>query len=373
MRILHIIPSLAKGGAERITIDICNALAGMGHKVLLLRMQELNTYAHIPLNFETRVINSKVIPSIRGKATIELEQWRHEVETFKPDVIHSHLFLAEVLSRQELIKGVKYFTHLHDNMPQFKNLSAGTFASKVGLTNYYEKIKLVKKYQECNNQFIAISNDAYRYFRSTLPKQLGKNIQVLQNAINYSNFYNPVREIKTNKEKFQMVSVGSLVTKKNQQFLVDIIPYLLKTINNPHIHILGDGPERVNIKEKIDKAQLNDYITLHGNVDNVQDFLNASDVYLHAATYEPFGLVLLEAMAAGLPCICLDGKGNRDVIVQGSNGYIMPANDPKEFALQVIELYENAKKRQHMATFATEFAARFDIGIYAKELLDLYK
>lgn len=373
MRIIHVIPSLAKGGAERLTIDICNALSHLGHQVLLLRMKELNEYSYIPFDFETKVISSKVIPSLSGKATIDLKEWESIIENFKPDVIHSHLFLAEVLSRERPIKKIKYFTHLHDNMPQFANFKLHQMRNKVGITNFYEKYRLIKKYKQCDNTFLAISNDALKYFENALPAILSKRVILLHNAIEFARFSSEKKVGEDLKTKFNLVSVGSLVPKKNQQFLVDVMQHIIKEIPHAHLDILGDGPDMKMLQDKVAANKLDKYITLHGNVNNVEQFLSESNMYLHAATYEPFGLVLLEAMAAGLPCICLDGKGNRDIIENGKNGFILHDNDAKAFANQVILLYKNQQQLMDMGTYAHTYAAQFDIAIYAKKLLHLYQ
>ena len=81
------------------------------------------------------------------------------------------------------------------------------------------------------------------------------------------------------------------------------------------------------------------YINFHGNVKNVKEHLSESNIYLHTATYEPFGLVILEAMAAGLPVITLNGKGNKDFIEQGVNGFIHANQDVELFANNIIELF----------------------------------
>lgn len=373
MNILHVIPSLSKGGAERITIDICNTLVDHGHKVMLLSMSEINAYSFIPFKFEYRQTYSRVVPSITSKSLIEIEDYEQILDEFQPQVIHSHLFLAEMLTRFKPRKGIKYFTHLHDNMPQFANFSFSKI-NKQRITNFFEKQLMLKRYEKCNNNFVAISKDAFDYFYANLNTPLKKRIYLLHNAIDYHRFYRGNRNFNLDKEgNFKIVSVGSLVDKKNQQFLVDILLALLPLIPNVHIDVLGDGPNHGRIVEKIKHNNLQHKITLHGNVNNVEEFLHHAHLYVHPATYEPFGLVLIEAMAAGLPCVCLDGRGNRDVIDEGKNGYIFKEQNPILFANAIQKLLQNPSKLQQMSNFAIEYAAKFDMPLYINRLLDLYK
>ena len=71
-------------------------------------------------------------------------------------------------------------------------------------------------------------------------------------------------------------------------------------------------------------------------------------IFIHPATYEPFGLVIIEAMAAGLPVISLDGKGNRDIIKHKVNGYIFQNQNAVKFGEALIKLKENLMNTQDM-------------------------
>ena len=98
-----------------------------------------------------------------------------------------------------------------------------------------------------------------------------------------------------------------------------------------------------------------------------------SHVYVHTAYYEPFGLVLLEAMAAGLPVISLDGKGNRDLIYDGENGFFIEDRKPAIFAKRIVELKHDTVLWKAFSNSGREFVKKFDIRAYVQKLLDIYK
>src|SRR5688572_7881417 len=101
MRILHAIPSMAKGGAQRYCADVCAELSSRKDiEVLLLTMSPHNTYSFITDHLNYQVCNSKVLPSITGKGIIDTQEYEEIVGAFKPDIIHSHLFWAELLTRE---------------------------------------------------------------------------------------------------------------------------------------------------------------------------------------------------------------------------------------------------------------------------------
>jgi len=77
-------------------------------------------------------------------------------------------------------------------------------------------------------------------------------------------------------------------------------------------------------------------------------------------------------MAAGLPVVCLDGKGNRDIIEQGKNGCMIFEQNPTLFAEKIIEICQDKEMYTSMSTYAVNFAKQYDIVPYVDRLLELY-
>ncbi len=371
MRIIHIIPSLKTGGAERLTLDICNELQKQKHEVALLTFNEVNEFSFLSNKLKVRHLPVYVRPSLFRKWEVNIEALNELITGFRPDIIHTHLFEAEILSRENIFPDVSYFTHCHDNMPQFRNFSVSTIFEKRRLTDFYEKQHLLKKYQQCNNRFIAISEDTKKYFEQNLPKRLRKNIFLLSNAIDFHRFnaVNHERSLNT----IRMVNVGSFVYKKNQQFLVDVVSALTKMKWDVKLVMLGNGVLLNDVKRKIEELGLQNFIDCPGNVNTVEQYLSNANVYVHSATYEPFGLVLLEAMAAGLPVVALDGRGNRDILKNNENGILIENQNAQLFANQIISLFKNKDKYRQTCTSALHTARSHDIKEYVIKLLKLYQ
>jgi glycosyltransferase involved in cell wall biosynthesis len=371
MRILHIIPSLNTGGAERLALDMCRELQRQRHEVKLVIFHDKNDYKYLSADVDVRLLPVYVHPSVFGKWQVNTGALNNLINEFRPDIIHSHLFEAEVLSRHKIHSGIKYFTHLHDNMPQFRNFSFQTLAEKRRLTDFYEKQYLLKKYAECDNKFIAISNDTKEYFQKTLPAPLSPNIFLLNNAVDFNRF-NAVNHERT-LESIRLVNAGSFVPKKNQQFLVDVVKELVKVRNDVKLVLLGDGPLLNDVKKKIKEYGLENHIECKGNVESVESYLAEANVYVHSATYEPFGLVLLEAMAAGLPVIALDGKGNRDIMKDYVGGLMIKEQDAKVFAEKILRLYREPQSYRKVSEESVGVAKRFGMGEYGRKLVEIYE
>lgn len=368
MKIIHVIPSLQKGGAERLVLDICHELHKRKIEYILIVLSEINEYKYLSKGLNIQVCNSRVVPSISGKGHIDTKDFDAIINEFKPDIIHTHLFIAELVARENIISNVKYFSHVHDNMKQLNKLSLKS-VSKEAITNFYEKIRIKKKYKECNNQFIAISKNAKDFISNAFKNRF--EVKLLHNAINFKRFYNNQKTYTST--EMNLVTTGSLVDKKNQIFLIDVVKELKEKNYKVKLHILGEGSNRLKIENAIKKHSLQKEIFLHGNVDKVEEFLWNSFLYVHPAIYEPFGLVILEAEAAGLPTICLDGKGNRDIIFDDYNGYMIKDNTNYiAFTEKIIELWNNQEKYKSLSNNAIELARKYDISNYVDKLLGVY-
>ena len=170
MKIIHIIPSLQTGGAERLALDICIEISKRErHQVLLLTLNNKN---HFESHDFIKFIDVDVKLSIKSNNKIKVAELQKVVDNFKPDIIHSHLFAAEIISRSIYYPKAKWFSHFHDNMPQLKNLHLKSFLDKKLITNFYEKQYLLKSYKKNGgNEFISISEDTNKYAAKVLPEK----------------------------------------------------------------------------------------------------------------------------------------------------------------------------------------------------------
>jgi len=382
LRILLVTNSMTiSGGAEALVLNIFSGLkrrTGVKVKLVTLKNAARKTGFDIP-GIEEQLTNDPdfidtncyVNLSVSKSNHIDVSQFEEIVNSFRPNVIHSHLFLSELMAHEVIFPGIKYFSHCHDNMPQLRNLSWKTFTRKKYLTDFFEKQHLIRQYLKCNNKFISISNDTFGYFKSVLPEKLKSNIFPLSNAIVTKNFRgtNAERDLKT----IRIINVGRFTTLKNQQFLVDITATLLQRGHKVQVVMLGKGEEYENVKAKVAAQKLESFISLPGTRADMADYYNASNIYVHVCRHEPFGLVLLEAMASGLPVVSLDGLGNRGLIVQGQNGFMLADENADQFADAIEKVVGNKDEYQAMSDNAVAFSKRYDIEEYLSKLIRLYR
>ena len=372
LRILYLITDLGKGGAERYLIDLCTELQRRDNiEFIIASLFPSNEYKELTKNFSIVQIN---YPGFKLSKRNEYPIYKKLLEDFKPHIIHTHRFLGEFLSSFYVQPQVKYFCHCHDNMIQFRNLSFQVFFSKVNLLNFFEKLFLIKsKYRKKKTIFITNSSHTHQYYKNVLPEYLKKEIRQINYGFNYNKFYKKKTMAFSKDQPLKIINVGSFQNKKNQIFIVDIAKKLKQLKVDFEINLLGDGPNRARVESEVLKHGLEQQIIFHGLVDKVEEWLWTSHIYLHTAWYEPFGLVFLEAMAAGLPCVALNGKGNKDLIISGKNGYIINEENAKLFAERIIEISSNSDKYLEIAQFGQNFAKNYDIKRATDNLVSLYK
>ncbi|MEY4572073.1 MAG: hypothetical protein RLZ10_1299, partial [Bacteroidota bacterium] len=159
MKILHIIPSLDKGGAERLVIDITkNIIESKKSEVKLVIFRDEIEYQVEDILEFIKIIPSSVSLSLKRKPILRINELQNFIEEFEPNIIHTHLFEAELVSHFCNYSKAKWYSHIHDNMVQLKNFSLKSISNKQALTNYYEKRVLFRNYKKNGGtHFIAIS------------------------------------------------------------------------------------------------------------------------------------------------------------------------------------------------------------------------
>ncbi len=380
MRVLLIARTLAfGGGAEKLVFEtyahLKKRLGNQNVKLVVFQpssmfnMDNVDYYEKKLVQDENFIICDKVNVQLRilKKNKIENKQLIEIVYSFKPDIIHTHLFIAELYARTVFYPQAKWVTHFHDNMPQFVKFSLKTLSKKVFLSNYYEKKFLFKRYyKNGGTKFIAVSKNTHNFILKHTKKY---DSFLLENAIDLSKFQ-PATDRKI--DSIRIINIGSFMSKKNQVFFIKIAQKLLKHTTNFKIKLLGDGPLRGEVEKQILEHKLENFIEVIGLVSDVHNYLQEANIYVHTATYEPMGLVLVEAMASGLPIVTLNGKGNSRMVINDENGYMIEKEDSSLFSASILKIVSTENTYHRFSKTAIEYSKKYDINIYIDKLLSIY-
>ena len=208
-------------------------------------MSDINEYEELTEKIPFKIINSKVFPKIIKKNIIEIDEYKKVISEFKPNIVHSHLFWSELLSREYTKDHITYVTHCHDNMVELRNFSIDSLFNKLKFIRLFEKQWIIKRYLSCNNYFLAISKHTQNYFENVLPKKLSNKITLLPNAIRLQKFQlKSKKKYRSKNSKLKLINVGSFWPKKNQQFLLKVVSKLQSKNIDCELKLLGDGPEK---------------------------------------------------------------------------------------------------------------------------------
>lgn len=158
-------------------------------------------------------------------------------------------------------------------------------------------------------------------------------------------------------DKKVIVSVGRLVHRKGQDILIEAMPEITRHIPNAHILMIGEGPYRSYLENRVKALQLEDQVTFIGRLQyqELPRYICVGDLFvmpsrsrLAGLEVEGLGIVYLEASACGLPVIAGDSGGAPDAVLQGETGLVVDGTSKSEVAEAVVELLADSARSHSM-------------------------
>lgn len=176
----------------------------------------------------------------------------------------------------------------------------------------------------------------------------------------------------------RIVSIGRLSKEKGFVDLVEVYRRYKEKHpkDNWHLDIIGDGAERNKVVDRVYHYGLSKDITVHGYLrrKDLLDILTKSSLYVMTSFTESFGIVLIEAMSTGIPCLAFDSaEGANDLIINDYNGYLIENRNKDEMVKKIEELISDNKKRKELGNNARNFSLNFSSDNIKKQWLDLLK
>lgn len=172
-----------------------------------------------------------------------------------------------------------------------------------------------------------------------------------------------------------LVSVGRLSKEKGFIDLIDVMKIVVDKCPDAILNIIGDGPERNNIENKIKENKLNNNIKIHGFKDKkyIDSILSKSSIYVMPSYTESFGIVLLEAFSFGIPCISFSNSGSRELISNNWDGYLIKDRNKENMARKICELLLNKNRRIIMGKNGVKKANQYNIDKIKEKWLEILK
>ena len=296
---LQIIAELGIGGAESIARDIGIYATELGYETHYIVFGDvIGEYEHELTQYGCKVFHW---PSPSENYIRYLQSLKALMKQYQYDVVHAHTMFSAgwvMLAAKQCGVPVR-IAHAHSK------LNNGTGPIK----QIYERIMRLLILQNATDLVACGEAAGIRLFGRKAYRRTGK---LILNGIDTSRFaFNQdsrclMRKKLRLEDAYVIGHTGRLDGVKNQCFLLQLMPDILERIPEARLLMLGEGEDRPVLEQQIQDLRLKDKVIMTGNVRNVQDYLNAMDVFAFPSLYEGMPLSIIEVQANGLPCVLSD-------------------------------------------------------------------
>ena len=339
--VLHIVNSNKYSGLEKVACDIIS--------------NQNYEYNGIYVTKDGPIIetlkNRKIHYEIIKKVSIK--EVRRVINKYHPDIIHAHDFTASVISAM-CKKNIKLIEHLHNNCPWLKKFGLKSIAF---LYAGIKADKIITVSKSIENEFI-------------FSRYLGKKIMCIGNPVNTIEILDKIKG-KILKKKYDICCVARITEQKNPFRFIKVIKTLVQEDNKLKAVWVGDGELKDKMLKKISEEGLDENIKLVGFQNNPYIYMAQSKIFLLTSDWEGYGLVAVEALTLGLPCV-VSNVGGLPNIVDNFCGKLCINNN--EFIDEAQTLLEDNKYYQVKSKAARNKAKKLNnINEYIKNINSLYK
>ena len=362
------------GGLEQSVFSFSEEFRALGHEVLIVTP----TFNGAPVE-EPGVIRLPAFQKFNG--TIFSVNFpvsgllTRLMKEFSPDIVHSHcpFFMGDLalrISRQHAIPLV--FTY----HCMFEEYVQDWPVQNEGVKRYI--VKLAAGYANFVDRLIVPCESVQEIL---LKRGVKTPMEVVATGIDLKRFAKGDGKVFREQNQIPLDALvightGRLAAEKNLDFLVNCMIEVLKKEPRAHALIVGRGSSEKMIKDTFEKAGLEKRLHLVGvlHYQHLVDAYFAMDVFAFASLSETQGIVLIEAMASGVPVVALDAPGARDVVKDHHNGRLLNQMDQPSFVDALLEVLRcSGEGSQAMKQAARTTAEKYSIELSAKRMLEVYE
>ncbi len=267
------------------------------------------------------------------------------------------LFLKYYLNIKAIKKiDSKYIITTRD----FHNKLVGTYAKKNII-----KIATEHNYHNNNQKYInklvtSVKNFDYFVLVSDSLTKFYERL-VRPKCVFIPNIIDSLPKERTSLDKNIIVSIGRMEWEKGFEDLIDIVNLVKKDIPNIKLYLMGDGSLKPELIHKVKELSLTNNIIFTGFIpkNEMAKYLVQAKLYVMTSHTESFGLVLLEAMSYGIPCIAFDSADGAKELLKQSRGILITNRDKSNMAKEIINLLDNNKELTALSNKSIEYAKNY--------------
>lgn len=173
-------------------------------------------------------------------------------------------------------------------------------------------------------------------------------------------------------QDFILVYVGELSYRKHQDLLISVVQQLKDIIPNIKLLLVGDGPFYDQYKKQIVDAGVVDNVKLLGYKKDIPNLMVLSDLAVSSSRREGLPVNIMEAMAVGLPLVVTDCRGNRDLVKNNENGFVVPLDDVDIFVESIVRIYNSDFLKKSFRSKNLDLINDYSQILIADKLRDVY-
>jgi glycosyltransferase involved in cell wall biosynthesis len=354
MKVLHLIPDLGLGGAQRV---LCYLAVAMDRNRFRLQVVYWGHQGDLRKELEDLGVDVVRLQGVgRSLIRLALALGRH-VRQARPDIIHTHLFDADlagtVVAR---VCGVQCYSSIH---------SATFFTTRAHRWRYRCLALLTNRFFPVSQ---AVSDVLIQ--RCRVPSA---RMRVIRNGIDTARFAPPPARDGAVTKRPIIGTLARLDPRKGIRILLDAMPRLIPEYPALLLLVGGAGEEQEALERQARALGIADRVVFVGPVQDPRDFYRRLDLFVLPSLDEGFGLVLLEAMATGVPVIGTRVGGVPEILTHGVNGWLVEPGDPVALAAGIRILWADPALRRQVAQEGRQTAVHFDVTKAAAEFQAEYE
>lgn len=242
---------------------------------------------------------------------------------------------------------------------------------------YYPVEKWLARYTDC---LITINEEDYELARKKR-FQAGSIKKVDGVGVDINRFKPPAEEEKLalrqeygfNEKDFIIICVGELNANKNQALAIKAVKILKERIPNIKLLLAGRGNMEKQYRKMAEKLGVKDNVLFLGYRRDIPELLSISDIAVSSSRREGLPVNVMEAMATGLPLVVTDCRGNRDLVQNGENGFVVGINDAEGMAERIEALLVNKSLRVIFGDRSKDKINIYKIESILEEMSRIYK
>lgn len=345
LRILFLVHSLRRGGAERVLLEIALGLREKGHIVEVAAWLDVDEYADecylsVPRHFLMRKEEYRWPWSVPQAAY----RLRALAEKFQPDVIEIHTPTVAWVAAWARLR----VPYVHAVQGYGAITRSGSF--KGWLMRKGDRLA----HRLLNTEFIVPAPPMAEVGAGHFAVERTR-FTCVPNCVDVHSF---TQRPKLPDDTPFIMMLGTLSHHKGQQWGVRAIGAMQQCFPNVKLLVVGEGDSRPELESLIKELGLEERVELTGRRKDAFEMLADSHVFWHLSESEGLPMVVLEAMSCGLPVVGFDVRGTRDVVVDGETGFLVPFGDIEMVVQRTVELLNDESAFQEMSQNARDHVAR---------------